>query len=314
MPMVQFPVGSEPNPRGRSILFCNGIENDEEDAKKSAEIVSGACRGRIVTVLHNTTTLSQFLGVRTERRSNGNTGIAFDHQEPSRQKKVADAIKEVIREKIREHREQGVPHEEINIFFFVHSHGAVLADLALNTLTQEEKSRVVVFSYGVAKLLEKRIAGVVFNYFNQNDLIASMGHTHTIRKSEDMFAVRGAKEIWEAETEEQALFQMRMKCANEIYQHVFQLPLKDTFPAEARNRYQEIVMEKDPHKRLVSTLKDPYFNERMAYYQSLTTKYTVKLLDGPTKEQGFIALFSHIWGSHSFDSYENQVRQDAAMV
>ncbi|MCE5319031.1 MAG: hypothetical protein LLG04_16925 [Parachlamydia sp.] len=280
-------VGNTPT-SGYSFLFCNGIENTAEQAEQSAQLISEALGGRIVTLLHNSTTLSQF-------------AQAHHDQESTRQHDVAQKITGFIRGQIQGHLDKKISKDQIKIYLFVHSHGAVLTELALNILGEDEKSRVVVFSYGGAKRLEKKVAGAVNNYLNKNDKVAPLGWNLTMSGSE-FVTVADLEEIFTSDSHEERLKTAAGKCENEtiLRENYLTMQGKPT-------KYEKVWNQKDP----VAIVCHPYFQKRWALYEELIKSYNIKILNPECDKSTGLA---QVLDSHSFESYMPQVRLDAAKV
>ncbi len=137
------------------VIFCNGVENNEEGAKASAKKISRSYFDTQVHYFHNDTTLKQFF-----------QHHSFEEQE--HQSHLARQFAQFIRSHFF--------CPDANIFLFAHSHGAMVTEASLNLLTPEERARISVTCYGGATMLPKNLAGRVSNVIKREDLIAHVGN------------------------------------------------------------------------------------------------------------------------------------------
>lgn len=153
-------VGTKINPdksfQGKTLMFCNGINNDLDDAKKNARIISEAFGGRQVVVCHNPTTANDiaedFLGSKSNKEKN---------------------LSILLGEKIIEF----LTKNSRLLILFVHSHAALLAKKALKSLDSNNREKVRVYSFGGITMIPKRLAIRVENYIFDEDIMAFFGNT-----------------------------------------------------------------------------------------------------------------------------------------
>lgn len=157
-------MSQAPTIQGKSdlqILYCNGIEATEDQAKEQAALISKAFGGRLVTIVYNPTKLDGYL--------------RFDRQQEEKQLSLGAKLATAIRNKLIP---QVLPEGSLRtytVLLFAHSHGTSITKIALSKLTSSERQNVVVNTFGGVTMIPKSLAKEVTNYIFEEDMIARTG-------------------------------------------------------------------------------------------------------------------------------------------
>ena len=152
---------------GETIIICNGIETIPADAISKGQEISQFFGNREVFVFHNPTSLGGYLLA----------NHLPDPEATKEQKILSDALRDLIRDKIRQHQDNPeVNRAAIRIILFAHSHGVQIAFKALHGL-HEEREKIHIYSFGGATLIPKNFAKVACNYFLKGDSFAEKANT-----------------------------------------------------------------------------------------------------------------------------------------
>lgn len=154
-------VGKPLDPPGTTLMFCNGIMNDLDNAKASASVISQAFGGRQVFVYHNPTTCSDYFETTEEKIM--------------RQMDLSTSLADKIHDFILSDRKTGIKDHEICIILFAHSHGAIVTNRALagiSGLDQTHQNKIKVYAFGGAIMIPKSLASKVYNFVFNEDVIS----------------------------------------------------------------------------------------------------------------------------------------------
>ena len=134
LPILNLFVDRPETTDDKVILFCNGIFNTENDARKSAQLISENFGNRQVVICYNPTWVSFFFCQSTKKLF---PEIVTDEvvalQEAQEQALAFQLMREINRLII----------QKKHVYLFAHSHGAYLSKLALQKLNELQKSKRV---------------------------------------------------------------------------------------------------------------------------------------------------------------------------
>jgi hypothetical protein len=272
-------VGTTENAAGKTLVFCNGIMNDFENAKNGALQISRAFGDKKVFVFHNPTTLGDYFDPSLEQTAD--------------QINLGACLARKINEFIVQHREKNIPDEQICITLFVHSHGAVVTEKALAgviAFEQKHKDKISVYSFGGATVIPKQLASNVHNYFIHEDLVADFGN------------LRGRKEmiLYQVKQIDKLMQEKNMTCERAILEQSYKDLFMELHPlnrigsrrieADKAQRYQAIFI----NKSVEALIADPYFLERIEEYQACFQNYNITLLEGvPFQDSEYKEIKTH---------------------
>lgn len=147
-----YPVGPATELEGKTILYCNGIENNVKDASESALLISKAFGDKKVILCHNPTTIQEFGDSKGEQQL--------------REISLADSLGKKISESAQKNE----------IILFVHSHGALLAKKALEKLDPSVRAKIRVYSFGGVATIPNNYGSIVQNYVISGDIFSHFGN------------------------------------------------------------------------------------------------------------------------------------------
>lgn len=259
-------VGSLKIP-GKTILFCNGIMNDEKAAEESAGLISEVFGGRQVFYYHNPTGLKDY--------------FSFGPENIHEQVSLAAGLAREINSFINTDLEKGkLEPQRVCVALFVHSHGAVIAKSALEVLSKF-KSYIRVYAFGGAALIPNSLAQKVQNYMFDEDIIAEMGNI----KSEDEKILRSVKEIKEiaAREKQEEVHAIYFKAYKDLYLYLcpfLSLRINATEDWETKKdkdeRYQKVFEQRDEE----ALFSDPYLIKRVKKYSCYFEDYNIVFIKG----------------------------------
>ena len=149
-----YPVGPSVELEGKTILYCNGIENNVEEASQSALLIAEAFGRKKVILCHNPTTIQEFGDGKGEQQL--------------RERSLADSLGKKISECALKSNNE--------IILFVHSHGALLAKKALEKLDESIRDKVRVYSFGGVATIPSSYGNIVQNYVIDGDIFSHFGN------------------------------------------------------------------------------------------------------------------------------------------
>lgn len=144
--------------KGSAVMFCNGVDNEIEEAKKSARLVSYAFKGKPVLVCHNPTSLGTIF--------TGSLGKPIvQESEELLVMTLANRISDLV-----------LNNEILTIHLVAHSHGAFLTKSALQSEklinNPQTQNKVRVYSFGGIAMIPKELGHTVENWVVFGDLAA----------------------------------------------------------------------------------------------------------------------------------------------
>lgn len=258
-------VGSLPNTKGSSLIFCNGAETSRDTAEKSAVLVSQALHNQVVTCFYNPTRLK--------------SDPLFEDPNTLSVQELSKLLSEFLNEEIRLHLLSGCTRMAIRIALFLHSHSALIALHALDRLNAEDRDTIEVYTFGAVTMIPNNRAKYVVNYVHEHDLIAE--GSSLVEKNPSLFHI---KQIYEQEKlGVHRFFAIFKKAEHDLFLHLN--PFRESYalePSEIREdkdiRYRHIFTS--PSGTGQSLMKDPFFQGRCTYYRSLFTDLNVVILPG----------------------------------
>lgn len=281
-------VGVQPDSKS-VILSCNGIQNSLEDAKEMGRSISEKFGGRQVHVFHNPTTFTQYWDPK-KRRSQEN---------------------ELVRTLALNIRRLQLEKKSMQIF--AHSHGAVLVEKALCTISNAKglgskvTNKIEVHAFGGATVIPNRLAGKVHNYLFERDEIAKFGNVisgpqHIIETIESINRIMHEKRINRKEAINEKVRQEQSSLA----------PLDSQVSSENLEVAAKVKKYHSLFKRYnVLFLKSPAI-EHPDYAELGATSFfeNIKIL-GLNFCKGAFAIGCDILQNHTFASYVHIVDQIA---
>lgn len=140
---------------GTVVLFCNGVDNDIEDAKDCARRVSYAFHNKPVLVCHNPTALKPIL----EQEEIFEITLILSLAQ--RISKLASNI------------------QITSLHLVTHSHGAFLTKQALTSINNNQiRNKISVYSFGGVAIIPKTLGYRVTNWMVAQDLVITAHLTH----------------------------------------------------------------------------------------------------------------------------------------
>lgn len=241
---------------GETFMFCNGIMNSFDDAKSGAQIVANAFGNRKVFIYHNPTSLSNYFDVSIEK---------YECQAG-----LANALAEKIMEFILADQKEKI--EQSCVTLFVHSHGAVIAEAALKSLSGV-KDKLKVYAFGGATVIPNQLADKVDNYIFNEDLVSIFANLDPSKKN----VLSSVKQI--AEIADKKNISLEEAILEQAYRDLFLdlNPLNRTVYSDDKvNRFKQIFVENNK-KFLMS---DQDFLKKIDEYCDYFKDHNIFILKG----------------------------------